>query len=345
MAEISVILCAYNTEEYLNRSVTSVLEQTFSDFELIIVNDGSTDNTENIANEFAETDKRVRVITKDNGGLSSARNVGIAAAKGKYLTFIDADDYIENTCFEVMHGEIEQRESDIAIFGYYLDICDGDKITSRKISAKCGRFYSREDIFARFVELKSSYLLDPCWNKIYKRDFIIKNGITMPEGEIFEDTAFVLDCLNVTDNISLSSNAFYHYLQRKGSITKRFDEQKLVCLKKRYISLCDYVKSVDRELGLLEFCDLFYIKSVYSFFFDLFLSDKSKDEIKDIIKREIGTKDFIKASIGAKGNGIVNQLTMKTAKGGRVGSVYLFCKIVSFIKYRFANLFNLLKSR
>ncbi|WP_227166600.1 glycosyltransferase, partial [Enterococcus faecium] len=114
MCEISIIVPVYKVEKYLRKCVDSILAQTFTDFEVILVDDGSPDNSGKICDEYAEKDNRVRVIHKENGGLSSARNAGIDVARGKYLGFVDSDDYIDEDMYEILYENLKIHDADIS---------------------------------------------------------------------------------------------------------------------------------------------------------------------------------------------------------------------------------------
>lgn len=124
MCEISIIVPVYKVEPYLRKCVDSILAQTFTDFEVILVDDGSPDNSGKICDEYASKDSRVRVIHKKNGGLSSARNAGIDVARGKYLGFVDSDDYIEKDMYELLYDNIVKEQADLSICGIY-DVYEG----------------------------------------------------------------------------------------------------------------------------------------------------------------------------------------------------------------------------
>ena len=124
---ISIIVPVYNVEKYLHRCVSSILQQTYSKFEVILVDDGSKDASGRICDVFASKDERVRVIHKENGGLSSARNAGLDIANGKYIGFVDSDDYIENDMYEIMYNALIKNNVDIACVGIYRDDEEKDK--------------------------------------------------------------------------------------------------------------------------------------------------------------------------------------------------------------------------
>lgn len=129
---ISIIIPVYKTEQYLKRCVESVLAQTYQDLEIILVNDGSPDNSLKICYEYAEMDRRIKVVNKENGGVASARNAGIDLAAGEYIGFVDSDDYIEPDMFELLVGLINEYKADISICGCYVETSGGCTGCGRK---------------------------------------------------------------------------------------------------------------------------------------------------------------------------------------------------------------------
>ena len=233
MKKLSVILCAYNAESFLESAARSVLNQTFKDLELIIVNDGSCDETFAIASQLANDDPRVTVVNIENGGLANARNIGLSKATGEYVAFFDADDTADDDCYETMLNAIERDGSDLCIAGYYHDTVLKDGTVSTVLFSEPDATYNtREELFQGFVGLKSKFILDAGWNKLYRRSIIVENNLKFPLGELFEDTAFVLSFLKTSCKVTVLDKCFYHYMQRSyGSITKAYNPRKLGDLK------------------------------------------------------------------------------------------------------------------
>ena len=212
MPKISVIVPVYNVEPYLRECLESILVQTFDDFELILVDDGSTDNCPIICEQYAQKDNRVVVIHKENGGLSSARNVGIDNSCGEYISFIDSDDFVAPSFLNDMLNAI--RDCDLCI-------CYFDKFTQRSELGFASEIH--------YVENEIEYLSnDECmekmgdvtivvaWNKLYKRN-LFKN-IRYPEGKIHEDDYVIHRVLGNTSKIAIIPKRLYHYRIRTGSI-------------------------------------------------------------------------------------------------------------------------------
>lgn len=191
----SVIVTIYNKGPYLHRCLDSVLAQTFSDFELILVDDGSTDGSSEICKEYAVKDKRVKVLIKNNGGVSSARNIGMEEAKGEWITFVDADDYVDRCYLESL---LPQAEEDFVM----------DSSDARSPHFIDGHYQGKQ-IFS--VALSDWHILCP-WGKLYKLDRIRESAIRFDESlSNGEDTLFNLNYLAHVKNLRVASSSYYHY--------------------------------------------------------------------------------------------------------------------------------------
>jgi glycosyltransferase involved in cell wall biosynthesis len=192
---ISIIIPVYNAEQYLHRCVDSILAQTYKNLEIILVNDGSKDNSGKICDEYAELDNRVRVIHKQNGGAASTRNAGLDVANGEYIAFIDSDDSIIPDMYDTLYNRISKSNADIAICGFVMIYPDFQRI----IEVPNEKFYKIEELFYDWLYYYYQTLLSVPWNKLYKKQLIIENNIRFPNRDC-EDTWFVTDCLNKCDN-------------------------------------------------------------------------------------------------------------------------------------------------
>lgn len=223
--KVSVIIPVYNTEKYIKECLESVLNQEYKNLEIIVINDGTQDNSMQIVGEYLK-DQRIKIINKENGGLSSARNEGIKVATGEYISFIDSDDWIDKNLYENIVNEI--KEEDILIFN------------SRTIDDETRKIKQEKIINTEYLSsIKKGYLLyyisdySSC-NKIYKLDFLKRNNIKFLEGVIHEDRLWCLEVLYKTDNIKVSNIIGYNYrVNRKGSIIYESNNVKDL-LKKSY---------------------------------------------------------------------------------------------------------------
>lgn len=344
MKKLSVILCAYNAEDFLKTAAKSVLDQTFKDLELIIVNDGSRDETLTIASQLATDDPRVTVVNIENGGLANARNVGLSKAKGEYVAFCDADDTLDTDCYQTMLKAVERDGSDLCISGYYHDTVLKDGTVSTVLFSEPDATYNtREELFKGLIGLKSKFIFDTCCNKLFKRSVIMGNNIQFPLGELFEDTAFVLSFLKISCKVTVLDRCFYHYMQRaSGSITKAYNPRKLSDLKKRAVELKSFCETADSKVKA--FCDLYYIKNVYSALANSF-DDKnmSKSDRNALIKAEVTADEFVTCSKTASGVGLGGQLTVFVARKKGFYWHKLYCWSVHFMKTKMSSIFTKIK--
>lgn len=209
-AKVSVIVPVYNVEPYLRKCLDSILAQTYQNLEIILVDDGSTDKSGTICDEYAGRDDRIHVIHKENGGVSSARNAGLTAADGEYIGWVDADDWIEPDMYAYLLSCILRYGADIAI-------CSR-KEEYRKRSVFRGwdeeRMLNKEEALGLLLE--NDVLQNFLWDKLWRRD--LYRGIVFPEGRTFEDIAVMHRLFERAEGVICLPEAKYHYFQREGSI-------------------------------------------------------------------------------------------------------------------------------
>lgn len=212
--KISIIIPIYKVEKYIKQCVDSVLNQTYSNLEIILVDDGSPDNCPNICDDYALLDKRIKVIHKINGGLSDARNAGIKIATGDYLAFVDADDFVEVDMYETMLNDIEKSKAEVAICGRYY-LYDNVKV----VRAKQGIYLemTAEEAIAKMNLNVFGYYDVASWDKLYLRELF--QDIEYPVGVTSEDWFVTYKVLSKTSKVVYNSTPKYYYRQRYGSIT------------------------------------------------------------------------------------------------------------------------------
>ncbi|REC32093.1 glycosyl transferase family 2 [Enterococcus pseudoavium] len=215
MCEISIIVPVYNVEKYLEKCINSILKQTFTDFELILVDDGSPDNSGAICDQYAEKDARVKVIHKENGGLSDARNAGIEVAKGKYLGFVDSDDYIADDMYGLLYNNIVKEGADMSICGIY-DVYEGKKPIEKERIIK-----TVSSLEAMILIFEGNNISVHAVNKLYKRE--VFKDVRYPVGKYHEDSFVIVDILDSCDKVVIDSIQKYYYIHRSDSInTEKF---------------------------------------------------------------------------------------------------------------------------
>ena len=218
---ISIIVPIYNVDKYLSRCIDSILNQTFKKFELILVNDGSTDNSGVVCEEYANKDNRIKVIHKSNGGVSSARNSGLHAAKGEYIGFVDPDDYIDESMYGKLYGLCIENDSDIAICKFSREI--NGKIQASDETGKVLKFNNIEAMNELFKG--NLYRFSLC-NKLFNKKCF--NNISFPEGRIHEDLSTTYRLFANSKNSTYINYCGYIYVKRENSIlTSKFNEKRL----------------------------------------------------------------------------------------------------------------------
>lgn len=215
--KISVIVPIYNVQEYLERSVESIIGQTYENLEIILVDDGATDNCPELCEQLAQRDPRIKVVHKINGGLSDARNAGLDVATGEYIGFVDSDDYIESDMYQLLVENLEKYDADISCCRYTWVWDDGqqEKVgDSGEIYIYEGQEALKEYIYGK--------VMDPfAWNKLYKTELI--NGerpVRFIKGILGEDNPFITELFKKEYKVVVAGESKYNYLQqRKGAIT------------------------------------------------------------------------------------------------------------------------------
>lgn len=213
---ISVIVPIYNVERYLRTCIDSIVNQTYSNLEIILVDDGSPDKCPELCDEYAENDNRVKVIHQKNGGLAHARNVGLENSSGKYVLFVDSDDFIACESIEYLYKGLVKQKADISI-GSFTSFCDGKHVS-------CSVDYvdyvdmRRDECFERYasIDAKTSMPLITAWNKLYKKDLF--NGVKYPEGKLYEDAFTTYRVLDKARRVVVTPMILYFYRLNPQSI-------------------------------------------------------------------------------------------------------------------------------
>ena len=247
---ISIIIPIYNVEKYLDECLTSVMNQTYKNFEVILVNDGTKDNSIEIVNKFISKHNNIKLVNKENGGLGSARNVGINHARGKYLIFIDSDDYIEATYIEKLYTEIEKSKSDIVICGINKYYENSKNIEPVNLEVENNKSYSSLEAIKLLFTNK---IFCHAWNRIYRKELFINNNILFPEGKLYEDILPAVKLISKSKKISFIKENLYYYRIREGAITsskniKAIEDYNYAIDKvNKYISTSVYEESLKSE--------------------------------------------------------------------------------------------------
>ena len=219
--KITVIVPVYNVEHYLDKCLDSLINQTYKNLEIIVINDGSTDNSGIICQEYAQKDNRIIYIEKENGGLSDARNVGLDKMTGSYVTFIDSDDWVESDYVEVLYNKLIEYQADIAIGNYY-SYNEDEAMYYFHINGESyyEKLYDNISIFENLYDAKQmkSFSLISAWGKIYKAKLF--DDIRFDKGKLGEDGYINQKLYLLVQKVIYINQGLYAYRQRSGSITK-----------------------------------------------------------------------------------------------------------------------------
>lgn len=218
---ISVIVPVYNADKYLKKCLDSIVHQTYRNLEIILIDDGSTDSSGKICNEYSKKDDRIIVVHLDNCGVSSARNYGLEIAKGEYIGFVDSDDYISEEMFETLFHAMEEDGSDFACCNYIQINEEGIPFEGQQLPIK-DECITASEAWKCFI-LWGCYYVAP-WNKLYKAK--IFENLRFPAGKRYEDLYIFQDIIDQCDKISQVSKALYYYVRNKESFTlQQFNAQ------------------------------------------------------------------------------------------------------------------------
>ena len=233
MAKVSVIVPVYNVEKYITRCLTSLINQTLDDIEIIIVNDGSTDNSASIIKEYKRQHNNIIYVEKENGGLSSARNFGLVYATGEYIAFLDSDDYVDRTTYQRMYEKAKASNSDYVECNFYWKYDD----------------YQKPDIGEKYENEKEMFEKGRvvAWNKLIRRNIIMNNNLRFPVGLYYEDVEFFYKLIPFINSVAFVEEPLIYYVQREESIVNNQDNRT-----RQIFTVLDNVVNYYMQMGLFE---------------------------------------------------------------------------------------------
>lgn len=328
--KVSIIMPVYNVEKYIAKSIESVLKQTYTNFELLIIIDGSPDNSKQIAETFE--DSRITIYEKPNGGLSDARNFGLNKANGDYIYFIDSDDWIEPNLLESTVKFFERDDVNVIIFGYFLDNENLNKklLSAQKIESENIEFVKGKDDFS--LDENRINLLGYAWNKIYRTKFLRDHNIIFDKGvSLVEDILFNSKVYKSVDRLIFINDTLYHYINRPSeSLIKTFHTNSFELYLKKATSMELFLNSwkisVENKNTILATVIVSGIRYCINNLF-AFKNNLSEKEKLDYIKMIINHSETQKYIRYYKAVSIYDKLykTMISAQTSLL--LYLLCKI------------------
>lgn len=265
--KISVIVPVYNVEQYLPRCIDSILAQTFTDFELLLIDDGSQDESGRICDEYAKKDKRIRVFHSANNGASAARNIGLNYAKGKYISFIDSDDWIEPTYYSDFFGD-ESLDYDVYFQNYIQHNPDGSIKLKDLIPCSVTNGHVDNAILYLMKEVKFGW----SWIKLFKHSLIKENNIRFDENiSLREDELFAFQYCKSIKSLCIRNKANYHYYIYENSLTRKFrDPLEFIRISKKLMEESSYLKAD----GIKEYEESYFLSNLYSALLRLYVHGK-----------------------------------------------------------------------
>jgi len=262
MPKVSVIVPFYNVENYIEKCLETLVNQTLKDIEIILVNDGSKDRSIDIVNKFLKQyPEKIVYLEKENGGLSDARNFGIPHAKGEYIAFLDSDDYVEKDMYENMYELAKKEDSDMVECDFYWEYPD-------KLKKDEGTIYHGKKEMVEKVRVVA-------WNKLIKKEILEKSDVKFPKGLRYEDVEFTYKLVPYIEKVSFLKKPCVYYIQREGSISNKQNERN-----KEIFDVLDNVISYYKEKEIYDTYkdELEYIYVRYAFCSSLLRIVKIKDE-------------------------------------------------------------------
>lgn len=337
--KVSVIMPIYNAEKYLTKSIESMLKQTLKEFELILVNDGSKDNSLMICQEFEAKDKRIKVVDKENEGACIARNTGIKLANGEYIQLVDADDYVENNMLEEQYNLAKKTNAEVVMCGMKYDVYKKNgQFEISESHYKDLILENQRDIKPIFMDLFDNLLFNYTHNKLYNTKFLKDNKLKFIEWlPIDQDTNFNIDVFKKLNGLTISSKSYYHYVKTfEETIVNRYHANKFKVrtfrydrLKQMLIDWDIYDEENKRKLAsmyihhVIECFEIFNHKKC-----DLSLSKKKK-EIEKILDTD-QVKECM--NILDRTNSFYTNILFKYMKNKYVSGIYLITKTKKLIK-------------
>lgn len=220
---VSIVVPVYNVAEYLSRCIDSIRFQSYKNIEIILVDDGSTDKSGCICEQYSRIDNRIKVIHQKNGGLSSARNTGIKVATGEYVAFIDADDFVSINFINRLLTLALVHGTEISICGFCKGRCSKFPNNSKEVSTQ---LYTSDEMLRKWHGI-NKHIETMAWNKLYLRELFVNQKMRYPQGYFYEDVQLTHLLVNAARHVVITNEKLYYYFQRKGSITTNWTEKKI----------------------------------------------------------------------------------------------------------------------
>lgn len=348
---VSIIAPVYNVEAYLPKMIDSILAQTFTDFELLLVDDGTPDNSGIICDEAAAKDRRIKAIHKENGGSASARNVGMEQAQGKYLFFVDSDDWIEPDMLKTLVDAAEKYQCMLVVTGFCMEYYEAGKFTSYDVDLEPAEYLTQGEFRANaYKYFNQSFWAFP-WNKLYLTEHVKAHNIMWPEQYMqWNDFPFNMDYIRDVTNAVFVPGTMYHYFRSRPGAEGATVSEKAVLYSVRkeqfayILRLYQYWNITDKKS----------IETIHSYYVSRLLqciqesaaasgagNREKREQIKEILNDK-QTKTSLKL---AKAEGVLMRLAILPMKWGSVPLCLFEGKVIGYVKNNMTNFFYRLRAR
>lgn len=341
MPVISVIMPIYNGAQYMKKSIDVILKQTLREFELILVNDGSTDDSKEICSEYAEQDRRIRVINKENGGAWSARNKGINVAEGKYIMFLDCDDWYEDTLLEEMYKSIENNKADLVICGQ-IDVIVNEKnnvIKYNKVLPERHYYKSNDEILDNYIYMKEKYVADVLWNKIYKSEIIKEFKLKFENFKRGEDAIFNANYYEKINKCIILDKALYYYrIEISNPMWLKYSKNYYNVLSDENEAIINKLKQWGRyDKDAISYQSLHFIEEMIGYFnWVNYSGNNFKFKEKYLKVSEMLNKDKVKEClVNSNGKGKFQKIIIKSMKSKNILGILFLVKLKNILKSQF----------
>lgn len=347
--KITIIMPVYRVEKFVGKAIESILAQTLSDFEFIIVDDGSPDKSGEICDDYAKKDDRIHVIHKENNGASSARNIAMRIARGKYIYFIDSDDWAEMNMLEDMYNLAETYSAQYIITGYYIDTYYSDtEYITLNVFHEDAVYYDQRSFRKDAHKLFDKNLLYTPWNKLYLADYLRENDISFPN-TLWDDFPFNLSILRDIERVVVSSKQYYHFVRaRTESETTKYVAKMYEKREEEHQWMQDLYHYWDvDDVDSREFLSRRYIERLVGCIENITNENCKlpKKEKKQKIKQIINNEEVKKNLTYVKPKSIMMKIMLLPIRWKSMRLTYVESLLITKVKSNHIKLFTILKAK
>lgn len=345
--KVSIIIPAYNCAKIIGETIKSVLSQKLKEIEVIILNDGSTDNTLEVIESLTYNDKRVKILSLLNGGPAKARNVGINHAVGEYIFFLDSDDLIDNDMLFDMYNHSVANKLDVCACGYQMESVIDGKVNIKEFKFPAFVATNQEDFRERLMPLIKSHMMYVVWNKLFRRMFIMENHISFTDFLSGEDRLFNIETFKHIERFAFIDKPYYRYFLRgKESLANKYIANRFESTLKAHLDLIMTYKNMEMYTQKnKKYIEFVFIKGVMACFSQMFLPacPLSKEEKLNYIRTTIDMP-WVKEAVQSYDEEFVySKHVNRLLRKGNVKRIYSMAKLIFLMQTKFNNLYQRIK--